>query len=104
LSPRHEAVDFDRLSALDLYAVEIAIVDRDVRVLGYLIAAPFVGGLDDVACPFVDKLLSQAIAGLLVDLAESNALRRGRCRINGDRTRYERELQEAFPIGARGGH
>jgi hypothetical protein len=49
-------------------------------------------------------LLAQAIAGLLVDLAERHSLGRLCPGIEGDRTRDERELEVAFPKRTRGRH
>ena len=76
LLARNERVDFDGVVALDRDGVEFVVVHRDVGVLGVLVAAALIVGLDRLARDVVDQLLPQPIAGLLVDLAERDPLGR----------------------------
>ena len=76
LLARNERVDFDGVVALDRNGVEFIIVHRDVGVLRVLVAAAFILALDRLARDLVDQLLPQAVAGLLVDLAERYPLGR----------------------------
>jgi hypothetical protein len=73
----------------------------DVFVLGDLVALAAVLAVDRLARLVVDQLLAQPVAGLGIDLAESDALAgRGGGR-QRDGTGDERELEVALPI-ARG--
>ena len=100
----NERVDFDGVGALDRNGVEFIIVHRDVSVPRVFVAAAFVRAIDRLACNLIDELLAQAVAGLLVDLAERYPL--GRCRpcVEGDGARHKRQLEVAFPIRTRGHH
>ena len=86
LRARHEAVDLDRVGALDLDGVELFIGDDEVFSLGDLVAAGFVYGADRRAGLLIDELLAQAIAGGLVNLAECDALGRRARRVQCNRT------------------
>ena len=84
--------------------VQLFVLDPDINALFDLVASPLVVGIDRIAGLFVDQLLTEAVAGFLIDLPEGDALGRGcRC-VQGDRTRDERKLEVALPIGARRGH
>ena len=50
----------------------------------------------------VHLLVSDAVAGLLVELMEADLLALRRRRVHGDRAGDERELQVAFPVRTRG--
>ena len=76
LLARDERVDFDGVLALDRKGVEFVVVHRDVGVLGVFVAAALVVALDRLAGDLVDQLLAQAVACLLVDLAERDTLGR----------------------------
>ena len=86
---RHETVDVDRMAALDRDGVELFVLDLQVDALVDFVAPALVIGVDRVARRFVDQLLAQAIAGLLVDLAEGHPLARRRraCRARSDTKR-----------------
>ena len=62
--------------ALDRDGVKLVILYGDVSVLRVLVAAPLVLIADWLSCNLVDELLAQAVAGLLVDLAERYPLGR----------------------------
>ena len=62
--------------ALDRKGVEFVVIHRDVGVLGVFVAAALILALDRLAGDLVDQLLAQAVAGLLVDLAERDTLGR----------------------------
>jgi hypothetical protein len=66
----HEAVDVDRMSALDLDGFELFLVDFDEPAFADLVAPPFVFPVDDLAGLLIDHLLPQPVAGSLVDLVE----------------------------------
>jgi hypothetical protein len=104
LGLRHEAVDVDRMAALDRHGVELFVLDGQVDAFIDLVAAPFIVRLDRVARSFVDQLLTKAIAGFLVDLPEGDPVaRRGR-RVKRDRARDEGKLEITLPVGTRRGH
>src|SRR6185437_6575926 len=101
---RHEAVDVDRMAALDRDRVELLVLDLQVDALVDLVAPPLVVGIDRLPRLVVDQLLAEAVAGLLVDLPESDPLaRRGRG-VERDRAGDEGKLEIAFPVGAGRGH
>ena len=104
LFARNERVDFDGVVAVDRDGVEFVVIHRDVGVLGVLVAAALVLGLDRLARDLVDQLLPQSIAGLLVDLTKRHPLGRRRAGVERDGARDERKLEVAFPIRADGGH
>ena len=90
--------------AFDRNGVDLIVLDENVLVLGDLVAAALLAGLDRLARDIVDELLAQPVAGLAVDLAERDTLaRRGRG-VERDRALDERELEVALPIGTRGCH
>ena len=72
----NERVDFDGVVALDRNGIEFVVFDRDVGVLGVLVAATLIGALNGLAGDFVDQLLAQPVAGLLVDLPKRYPLSR----------------------------
>jgi hypothetical protein len=76
LAARDERIDFDGVVALDCDGVELVIIHGDVSVLRVFVAAALVRALDWLARDLVDQLLSQPVAGLLVDLAERYPLGR----------------------------
>src|SRR5262245_23323441 len=98
---RHEAVDVDRVRALDLDCLELILFDLDILALAELVAASLVVPVNDLAGLLVDHLLAQAIACAFVDLVEMRLLGlRGR-RIEQDRAGDEGKPEIASPIGAR---
>src|SRR6185437_16615302 len=101
---RHEAVDVDRVAALDRDRVEFFVLDLQVDALVDLVAPPLVFRIDRLLCLVVDQLLAKAMAGLLVDLPEGDPLAgRGRG-VQRDRAGDEGKLEIAFPVGAGRGH
>src|SRR5213078_1073669 len=98
LGPRHKAVDLDGVGAFDLDRFELGILDDEVLAFGDLVAAAFVFGGDRLAGLFIDELLSQAIAGGLVDLPERDALGGRARRMQRNRTGDQGELEIAFPV------
>jgi hypothetical protein len=89
------------MPALHLDGFELVVVDFDVHALVDFVAPALVLGFDRLARPFVDQLLAQTVAGLLVDLPKRDALGRGSGGTERDRTRDERELEITFPICTR---
>ena len=61
------------MAALDRDRVDFFVLDAHVNALIDLVAASLVGRIDGSPVSFVDQLLAQAVAGLLVDLPESDA-------------------------------
>ena len=100
----NEAIDVDRMAALDCDGVKFFILDLQVDALLDLVAAPLVFGLDRLAALFIDKLLTKAMACLLIDLPEGDALAGGRCGVERYRTRDEGKLEIALPKWTRWGH
>jgi hypothetical protein len=88
--------------AFDGDRVKLFVLDADVNALFDFVAAPLVVGVDRIAGLFVDKLLTEAVAGFLINLPEGDALGRGCRGVQRDRTRDEGELEVALPIRARG--
>ena len=74
LLARHETVDLDHMGALDLDGFEFLVLDDQVLPLGDLVAAALVLGADRLTGFLIDELLTQPIAGGLVDLREADAL------------------------------
>jgi hypothetical protein len=74
LLARHETVDLGYVGALDLDGFELLVLDDQVLPLGDLVAAALVLGVDGLAGFLVDELLTQPVAGGLVDLPECDAL------------------------------
>ena len=99
LFPRHELVDLDHPLALDGNRFQLLGGKLEVFALADLIALDDVGGLHLVAALGVDLAVLDAVAGILVELMEADFLALGGRRIQGDRTRYERQLQVALPVG-----
>ena len=69
-------VDLDGVVTLDSNGVELVVVHKDVGVFRVLVAAAFVLVADRLARDLVDKLLAEAVAGLLVDLPKRDTLSR----------------------------
>ncbi len=99
LLARHEAVDVDRVVALDLHRLQLLRLDLDIFALGELVAATLLVAFDDVAGFRVDHLLLQPVASLAVDHVEACLLDRGRGRIEHDGAAHQRQLERTFPIG-----
>ena len=98
LVARHEALDVDGVVALELDRLDLVILDLDELALGDLVTLDLAVALDGIAGLLVDILAAHAVAGLAVESAEGNALRRGGRRIEGDGARNEGELEIAFPV------
>jgi hypothetical protein len=98
LRARHKAVDLDRVSALDLDGVELLIRDDEVVAVGDLVATTSVLRRDRHAGVLIDQLLTQAIAGGLVDLPERDALSRRTRRMERNRTGDQSQFEIAFPV------
>ena len=64
------------MTALDCDGVELFVLDRQVDAFVDFVASPLIVGIDWVARPLVDQLLTKAIAGLFVDLPEGDAVAR----------------------------
>ena len=86
--------------ALDLQCFKLLVFDQQKFVLANLETLAPILRTDGLACLIIDKLLSQPVTGLLVDLAEGHALGRGRGRIERNGTGNQGELQIAFPVRA----
>jgi hypothetical protein len=92
LAARNEAIYLDRVIALDRDRVEVFILDHQISVFGVFVAAALVRALDGVARHLIDELLTNAIAGLLVDLPEGDPLARRRSGVERDRAGNEASL------------
>src|SRR5215467_1375929 len=99
---RHEAVDLDGVSALNLDLLELVILDTEVRTLSDFIAAADRLLIDDVAGFGINQLLLEPVVGFLVDAVERDTLRTRRRRIERDRARHERQLEVPLPVSTRG--
>ena len=64
------------MGALDLDGFEFLVLDDQVLPLGDLVAAALVLGADRLAGFLIDQLLTQPIAGGLIDLPEGRCVRR----------------------------
>src|SRR5208337_1412064 len=58
----YEAIDVDRVAALDCYGVQLFVFDAQVKALIDLVAASLVSGFYGIARIFVDQLLAKAVA------------------------------------------
>ena len=67
LRARHEAVDVDRMLALDGDVLELVVLDQHIIAFADLVASRYVRRLDQVAGVLVDELLLEAMAGLAID-------------------------------------
>src|SRR6185437_10621680 len=83
--------------------IELVLRDFDVGVGVDLVALHDVVVGDLLAGVGVDLGIFDAVAGLAIDLVETDLFAIRRRRIKGDRAGHERKAQEAFPVGA-GGH
>ena len=72
---RHEAVDVDRVGALDLNRLQLLIFDEEELAFADLVAPGLLGAVDRFAGLLIDKLLAQPVTGTAVDLPERNPLR-----------------------------
>src|SRR5580704_2688220 len=72
----HKAIDVDYVRARDLDRLQLLIFDEEILAFADLVAAGFLMSLDDFAGFLVNELLAQPVAGLAIDLAERNPLRR----------------------------
>jgi hypothetical protein len=92
LLARHEALDVDRVIALDLHRLELVVVEHDVLAFGDLVALRLLLRFHRLAGLFVDELAAHPVAGVAVERAKRDPLGGGRGRKEGDRTGDEREL------------
>ena len=76
LLPRHESVDLDDMGAFDFYLLEFFVLNHEILVFADFVSPALLLGQHGLTCFFVDQLLAQAMAGLLVDLPERDPLRR----------------------------
>ena len=88
----HEIVDFDCMRALELYCVQLFLVDLDILSFREFVAPALVILVDDSTSLLVEHLLPQPVARLGVDLVEMRSFRLGRSGIERDRARNQREL------------
>jgi hypothetical protein len=95
-------LDVDGSLAFKRNGLELLGIKLDVLSLGDLIAFYDVARLDFVARLGVDLAVSDPMPGFLVELMEADLLAFGSRGIESDRTRDQRELEIAFPIGTRG--
>jgi hypothetical protein len=95
-------VDLDDVGALDLDRFELLILDHQVLALGDLVAAALVLGADGLAGFLIDKLLTQPIAGRLVDLPEGDAFSGRAGGVQCYRARDQGQFEMAFPVGTHG--
>src|SRR6202035_1246258 len=78
----HKAVDVDRVRARDLDRLQFVVLDEQILGFADLVAAGLLVSLDDFTGFLVNELLAQPVAGLAVDLAERDPLRRGARRMD----------------------
>ena len=62
--------------AFDLDRFDLLVLDHEIFVFRIFVTAALVLRLDRLARHLVDELLAKAIAGLLVDLTEGDAIAR----------------------------
>ena len=74
VGPRHEPVDIDSVSALDLDRLQLVFVDFDILPLGQFVTAPLVPGVNHAAGLLVDHLLAEPVSGLRVYLMKMGLL------------------------------
>jgi hypothetical protein len=86
----------------DLDRFELLVLDDQILPLGDLITAALVLGVDRLAGFLIDELLTQPIAGRLVDLPEGDALCGRAGGVQCDRTRDQGQLEIAFPVRTHG--
>src|SRR5262249_5401025 len=99
---RHEFVDLDRPGALEGDRFELVVVNLDILALGDLIALDDVFGFNFFTGVLVDPAIADAIAGLFIDLVETDLLALAGGGEKLDRAGHEGKTQKALPIGARG--
>jgi hypothetical protein len=88
------------VGALDLDRFELLVLDDQVLPPGDLVASAPVLGVNWLAGFFIDELLTQPIAGRLVDLPEGDALCGRAGGVQCDRARDQGQLEVAFPVGS----
>src|SRR5438309_1767316 len=99
---RHKTVDIDHVGALDLDGFKFLVRDDQILPLGDLVAAALALGIDRLAGFLIDELLTQPIAGRLVDLPEGDALCGRAGSMQCDRARDQGQLKIAFPVRSHG--
>jgi hypothetical protein len=93
-------VDLDCPLALNRYGFKLFGLDFDVLPFADFVAD--VGRIDLISRLRIHLAVSDAVAGLFVDLIEADFLSLAARGEQSNRTRDKRELQVAFPIGTRG--
>jgi hypothetical protein len=99
---RHELVDVDGAGRLQGDVLKLVLRHFDIGVGVDPVALHDVFGLDFLARVRVHLHVLDAVAGIPVDLVETDLLGLGRARKQGDRAGDERKAQKAFPFGAGG--
>ena len=74
LRSRHEAVDFNRVGALQLHGFELVFVDLNIVTFAHLVAAPFLILIHHLSGSLIDHLFAHPISGFLVDDVEMGLL------------------------------
>jgi hypothetical protein len=99
----NELLDIEGVSALNLDRLDFVKLDLNEFALGHLVAASLVVFVDAPAGLLVHHLLAESVAGLPIDLVKVRLLGLAGCRVEGNGTRHQRELQVTLPVRATGG-
>jgi hypothetical protein len=99
---RHELVDLDGAFAFNSHSLEFFARHVDIFAFSELIAFDDVGLLDVIAGFGIDLTITDAIAGLFVELMEADFFALGCRRVERDRARNEGKLEISLPIRTRG--
>jgi hypothetical protein len=73
LRSRHEAVDFNRVGALQLHGLEL-LIDLHITTFAHLVAASFLILIQYLSGLLIDHLFANPISGFLVDDVEMGLL------------------------------
>ena len=85
-----------------MHGIDLLVFDDEVLALRHFVATGRVLSRDDVTGFGIDVLLLQAVSGFSVDPVEAHLVAERRRRIEGDRTRDQRQPKVALPIRTRG--
>jgi hypothetical protein len=101
LGRRDKLIDLDHARAFQRDRIELIRLQLKVFVLSELVAFDYIVGIDLAVGLCIHFLVLYAVAGFLVDLVKTDLVALRGCRKQRDRTRNERELEEAFPVRTR---
>ncbi len=93
----HESLDLDNLCALELEFVDVLFLKNNILIGLVLVTFSDVLVGDLLAALAALLVVTDPAVALLVQLVESDVLRRVNCVVDSNRNRYERETNVAFP-------